>query len=232
MITAAPKRRRLGDPEAQSMANVHKWGLLYGPRFPKSCLHEFYQVHGGTPAFSVEDGPPPPASPKFTCHLTIPAVHTPHGGFEETRFTAWARSKKAAEHSAAEKALEFITGRGLLQAPANPAVLPSNAANTAVGEMPLEEVRLLQQRLTILSVQLAAAGHKPLVNSNGGLPGPSDAQDDEALAPVNVDALSEEELRQELRKAQEQNASLRQALSREHSRRKAAVDALMGSPRD
>ncbi len=51
--------------------------------------------------FSVEDGPPPPASPKFTCHLTIPAVHTPHGGFEETRFTAWARSKKAAEHSAA-----------------------------------------------------------------------------------------------------------------------------------
>ena len=125
------------------MANVHKWGLLYGPRFPKSCLHEFYQVlmavcenwkprfldamrllsisvntigssdgvfvtnvgvgqvHGGTPVFSVEDGPPPPASPKFTCHLTIPAVHTPHGGFEETRFTAWARSKKAAEHSAA-----------------------------------------------------------------------------------------------------------------------------------
>lgn len=44
MISAAPKRRRLGDPEAQSMANVHKWGLLYGPRFPKSCLHEFYQV--------------------------------------------------------------------------------------------------------------------------------------------------------------------------------------------
>ena len=31
--------------------------------------------------------------------------------------------------------------------------------------------------------------------------------------------------------AQEQNASLRQALSREHWRRKAAVDALMGSPR-
>ena len=30
--------------------------------------------------------------------------------------------------------------------------------------------------------------------------------------------------------AQEQNASLRQALSREHIRRKAAVDALMGSP--
>ena len=30
--------------------------------------------------------------------------------------------------------------------------------------------------------------------------------------------------------AQEQNASLRQALSREHIRRKAVVDALMGSP--
>ena len=64
-------------------------------------------MHGGTPVFAVEDGPPPPASPKFTCQLTIPAVHTPHGGFEETRFTAWARSKKAAEHSAAG-ALSFL----------------------------------------------------------------------------------------------------------------------------
>ncbi|KAK9915218.1 hypothetical protein WJX75_006347 [Coccomyxa subellipsoidea] len=205
------------------MAYMHRWG----PRFPKSCLHEFYQVHGGTPVFAVEDGPPPPASPKFTCQLTIPAVHTPHGGFEETRFTAWARSKKAAEHSAAEKALEFITGRGLLQAPNNAAVVPAIAGTPGVGEMPLEEVRLLQQRLRILTVQLAAAGHGEMANGAVALP---DAEEAGSMTPIDVEGLSEEQLRQELIKAQEQNASLRQALSREHIRRKAAVDALMGSP--
>ncbi len=72
------------------------------------------QVHGGTPVFVIEDGPPPPASPKFTCHLTIPALSSPHGGYEETSFTAVARAKKAAEHAAAEMALEFITASGLM----------------------------------------------------------------------------------------------------------------------
>ena len=58
--------------------------------------------------------------------------------------------------SLAEKALEFITGRGLLQAPANTAVMPSNAANTAVGEMPLEEVRVI--RVASLEAERAPSG--------------------------------------------------------------------------
>ncbi|EIE19292.1 hypothetical protein COCSUDRAFT_67836 [Coccomyxa subellipsoidea C-169] len=203
---------------------AHRWANKY----PKSVLMEAYQIWGGTPVFTVEDGPPPPASPKFTCYLTIPTVHTPNGGFEETRFTAWARSKKAAEHSAAEKSLEFIVSRGLLQAPNNAAVVPGLVGSPGVGDMPLEEVRLLQQRLRILSVQLAAAGHGEAPASSGfALPEDEEAG---AVTPVDVDGLSEEQLRQELRQAQEQNASLRQALSREHTRRKAAVDALMSSP--
>lgn len=40
MISAAVKRRRLAVPEPRGMAYMHRWG----PRFPKSCLHEFYQV--------------------------------------------------------------------------------------------------------------------------------------------------------------------------------------------
>ncbi len=78
-------------------------------------------MHGGTTVFVIEDGPPPPASPKFTCHLTIPAVSSPHGGFKQQSFTAVARAKKAAEHAAAEMALEYITACGMLP-PAMPAL--------------------------------------------------------------------------------------------------------------
>lgn len=91
------------------------------------------QVHGGTPVFAIEDGPPPPASPSFTCHLTIPALSIPHGGYEETSFTAVARSKKAAEHAAAEKALGFIAAQGLLPQP-TPAPVPVQGLNVSVDE--------------------------------------------------------------------------------------------------
>jgi hypothetical protein len=97
------------------------------------------QVHGGTPTFAVEDGPPPPASPRFTCNLVIPAVQTPQGGFSEMHFTAFARSKKGAEHAAAEKALDFIMSMGLLQAPAKTSVVPF-LAPSAGSDISLEEV--------------------------------------------------------------------------------------------
>ncbi|EIE18097.1 hypothetical protein COCSUDRAFT_60590 [Coccomyxa subellipsoidea C-169] len=42
---------------------------------------------------SRASGTPPPALPSFTCTLTIPAVHTPLGGFEEATFTAWSIEK-------------------------------------------------------------------------------------------------------------------------------------------
>ena len=92
------------------------------------------QVHGGTPVFVIEDGPPPPASPKFTCHLTIPALSSPHGGYEQKSFTAVARAKKAAEHAAAEMALEFITACGLLP-PAMPALSPIQGSSVSIEEV-------------------------------------------------------------------------------------------------
>ena len=82
----------------------------------------------------IEDGPPPPASPKFTCHLTIPALSSPHGGYEQKSFTAVARAKKAAEHAAAEMALEFITACGLLP-PAMPAMYPIQGSSGAIEEV-------------------------------------------------------------------------------------------------
>lgn len=99
-------------------------------------------MHGGTPVFVVEDGPPPPASPKFTCHLTIPALSSPHGGYEQKSFAAVARAKKAAEHAAAEMALEFITTSGVASPamPALPSMLGSSVTREEVrGEHPADQ---------------------------------------------------------------------------------------------
>ena len=115
----------------------------YGPLYPKSALHQFYQKHSeaGIPVFSIESGPRPPALPSFTCTLTIPAVHTPLGGFEETKFTAWSRSKKSAEHAAAEKALAFLVSKGLLKAspPPNGADVTARPGNAI--DITMREVR-------------------------------------------------------------------------------------------
>lgn len=84
------------------MTSHHQWG----PRFPKSILHEFYQVQGGSPCFSVVSGEPP--STEFTCHLIIPAVRSAERACDEERFTATGRNKKSAEHAAAALALEHL----------------------------------------------------------------------------------------------------------------------------
>jgi hypothetical protein len=89
-----------------STYNVHK--------YPKSSLHEFYQLFLGSPRFVVEAVGQGGSEPRFRCKLTCPAVNTPHASFEETVFVAEARAKKAAEHAASEKALEFIRSKGLL----------------------------------------------------------------------------------------------------------------------
>lgn len=139
------------------MKVTHAWG----PRFPKSVLHEFYQQNSsvGIPVFSIESGPRPPALPSFTCTLTIPAVQTAISGYDETTFTAWSRSKKSAEHAAAEKALAFLVSKGLLQPPANPDVVSLNArgwdlediSKREVGRLPL---MLPRSRHTLLRPSL------------------------------------------------------------------------------
>jgi hypothetical protein len=116
--------------------------LSWGPRFPKSCLHEFYQVHGGAPVFSVERAPASgSAAPLFLCQLTIPAVHMPQGGFEETVFTATDRSKKGAEHAAAAKALSFLVSLGAMQPPPYVANVRSGMNANGHKDATLDEVR-------------------------------------------------------------------------------------------
>ena len=87
----------------------------YGPRFPKSILHEFFQVHGGNPSFTVDCVSP--TSSEFVCQLTLPPVRTPSGGFGEEQLSGRGRSKKAAEHAAARQAIDFLVALGLMRPP-------------------------------------------------------------------------------------------------------------------
>lgn len=91
-------------------------------KYAKSILMEFYQLHGGTPVFELDSRD---RGPLFSCKLTIPAVRTSKGGFSERSFAASGRSKKGAEHSAAELALRFIASCGLFSPP-----LSATATNT------------------------------------------------------------------------------------------------------
>ncbi|CAL5229804.1 g13200 [Coccomyxa viridis] len=210
---------------------MNRWGQTkHFPRFPKSALHEFHQVHRGTPVFVIEDGPPPPASPKFTCHLTIPALSSLHGGYEQKSFTAVARAKKAAEHAAAEMALEFITACGLLP-PAMPALSLIQGPSVTINE-----VRVLQQRLRSLTCKLAAtrSGFAEALGTGQELAltaGSSSiaTSKPEAEPEIDIATLGEEKLREELVKAREVNAQLRMELQLEQQRREIAVGALVGS---
>ena len=81
----------------------------------------------GVPTFETERHGGTPDLP-FLCTLTCPAVETPKGSYEECKFRAAGRSKKAAEHAASEKALEFIRSKGLLPEHVVDAAPPSAAA--------------------------------------------------------------------------------------------------------
>ena len=93
----------------------------------RAALFEFYQRLSGVPTFETERHGGTPDLP-FLCTLTCPAVATPKGSYEECKFRAAGRSKKAAEHAASEKALEFIRSKGLLPEHVVDAAPPSAAA--------------------------------------------------------------------------------------------------------
>ena len=93
----------------------------------RTALFEFYQRLSGVPTFETERHGGTPDLP-FLCTLTCPAVETPKGSYEECKFRAAGRSKKAAEHAASEKALEFIRSKGLLPEHVVDAAPPSAAA--------------------------------------------------------------------------------------------------------
>jgi len=83
----------------------------------QACIFEYYQKLTEVPTFETERHAGGSPDLPFLCTLTCPAVQTPKGGYEECVFTAQGRSKKAAEHAASEKALEFIRSKGLLPEP-------------------------------------------------------------------------------------------------------------------
>ena len=56
-------------------------------------------------------------------------------------FTAFARSKKGAEHAAAEKALDFIMSMGLLQAPTRNPPVAFLTPSPGMNDISIEEVR-------------------------------------------------------------------------------------------
>eukprot|EP00803_Ostreobium_quekettii_P007881 evm.model.scf_4366.1 EVM.evm.TU.scf_4366.1 scf_4366:533-3379(+) len=83
----------------------------------KSVLHEFYQQHRGTPVFTIVSSAQPPAEPCFKCSLECPGLDTLSGISCPTQtFDGEARSKRAAEHAAAKKALDYFRSLGLLPA--------------------------------------------------------------------------------------------------------------------
>ncbi len=94
----------------------------------QACIFEYYQKLTGVPTFETERHAGGSPDLPFLCTLTCPAVQTPKGGYEECVFTAQGRSKKAAEHAASEKALEFIRGKGLLPEPVVDAAPTSTTA--------------------------------------------------------------------------------------------------------
>ncbi len=59
----------------------------------------------GYPVYNIESGPPPPAQPRFTCKLTIPAT----GIIPQKEFVAANRTKKGAEHDASQLAVDYIS---------------------------------------------------------------------------------------------------------------------------
>lgn len=77
-------------------------------------------------------------------------------------FTAFARSKKGAEHAAAEKALDFITSMGLLQAPIRNPPVPFLTPSPGMNDISIDEVRfhMLGQSCVVTSCHaLHDVGH-------------------------------------------------------------------------
>lgn len=78
--------------------------MSFGEKTPKSELHEFFQLHPGSPTFDTQCKSTSPSDPIFVCKLKRPAI----GALPAQTFTGEGRSKKMAEHNACKKALEVL----------------------------------------------------------------------------------------------------------------------------
>eukprot|EP00884_Botryococcus_braunii_P004141 jgi/Botrbrau1/13728/Bobra.0356s0008.1 len=124
-------------------------------KYPKSVLHEFYQVHSGTPIFNVDQVPGTP-EPKFRCVLTCPAITHKGTPIAEQTFEAEARSKKAAEHDAAGRALNHFRSLNVLPAEPVPVAPMAPLAPNATGPITMDELRFFFQRLIITFTAVGA----------------------------------------------------------------------------
>ncbi|CAL8470364.1 g9906 [Coccomyxa elongata] len=97
------------------------------------------------------------------------------------------------------------------------AVDPPSRASENDGR-PIEEVHRMRHDLAILSAQLSAMQHNLIAGPGNDVPA------------VELDNLTVQELRAELRRAQQENERLRAGLALEQQRRQAALDALMNRP--
>jgi Double-stranded RNA binding motif len=156
-------------------------------RFPKAVLHEFYQMHEGSPVFNVENIISSSA-PRFRCSLFCPEVSVGLATFPPTTFTADARSKKESEHAASEKALSALRLLGFSMT-----LLPSPSTGARPPYVSRDELEYLQQRLLILSAQLEVSQIERRYRRSSQ---PEEVQDD-----VDIDEISVDEARDLLRAA-------------------------------
>ncbi|KAK9918096.1 hypothetical protein WJX75_001267 [Coccomyxa subellipsoidea] len=139
------------------------------------------------------------------------------GCFEQTTFTAWSRSKKSAEHAAAEKALAFLVSRGLMKAP------PPQIGTDVIARLPKPiDIRMSEDRLRALCSQAFPGNKAAAIASIADVSGAH-----VELAEVDVEGLSKEELLLELKKAQQANEQLKAELALEQQRRMAVLTALI-----
>lgn len=186
-------------------------------KYPKSVLHEFYQLNGGTPSFEVEPvALPNSTEPRFRCRLTCPAVNNQLGNFQEQMFTAEARAKKGAEHEAASLALVFLRSINMLP-PEPPAVMqPPVAAVQAAGGMNMDDIQRSINALAIMYARVEAADPAP--------PAPlENVSDLERLTDDEISAMSQAELVNRLKEARLIARNLRVRARLEEQRRHQAA---------
>lgn len=175
-------------------------------KYPKSILHEFYQLNGGTPIFLVEPVTLANSTePRFRCTLTCPAVTNRSGSFEQQVFVAEARAKKGAEHEAASIALNFLLERNMLPPDAQVAVAPPLAAAVALGAggMSMEVICQSLQALGVIAARTAVAQPPPAGNLS----------EVERVTDQEIRSCTREELEEMLKRARISFRSMRARLN-------------------
>mmetsp|Transcript_12762 Transcript_12762/g.38457 ORF Transcript_12762/g.38457 Transcript_12762/m.38457 type:complete len:255 (-) Transcript_12762:240-1004(-) len=109
-LDTSPGKRAATPLEAGEPKKFNQRAVMMVGKTPKSMLHEYFQLQGGKPEFELARELPstPQDGPSFICKLVIPRINIPGGALTQTEFSGHARTKKAAEHAAADAAMRYI----------------------------------------------------------------------------------------------------------------------------